>query len=151
MDRSSDPSLPKVVISALEYQDLLYFKQKYLELEKANSESEKEKESLNEKQFSSKKHLFSSGSAANSQKTNQIGAGAGDSLTSSNFKRFAQAVAQYLSNENPEVETGKDHLAGLKTSLQEWFSPDDLGIVKKTNYNIFRSKISPTFKQMAHF
>lgn len=113
MDRPSDHSVVKVLISTVEYRRLLHIEKKYLELEqKYNSQSSEEKKLASKLEDKS----------LNIQ--NQVGSG----LLSNNLANFAKVVAQFMLKENKDLLSARpEFVHEVKHSLQHLFGQTSLG------------------------
>lgn len=121
MDRASDHSVVKILISAVEYKRLLHIEKKYLELEhKYNSQQVKGFDHVEEQ-----KPLPKQDEKIGLQ--NQIGSG----QSFNHLGNFAKLVAQFMLKENSELQTPKPDTAefaqSVKHSLQNLFGQINLG------------------------
>jgi hypothetical protein len=130
MDRSSDPSLVKILISTVEYMRLLHIEKKYLELEKKyNYSSPKTSESLEGKTTFDKQEAAQdvNSGVQQGQIQNQIGNG----LVSNNIYDFAKLVAQFMLKEDNDRPSSKpksnDFAQEVKQSLLHLFGQNTTG------------------------
>jgi hypothetical protein len=126
MDRSSDPSLVKILISTSEYMRLLHIEKKYLELEKKyNTRSSKNSENLEGKNTFERQDVNCGSQLEQTQ--NQIGNG----QVSNNIANFAKVVAQFMlkeNNDHPSTKPeSKDLAQEVKQYLQHLFGQNTLG------------------------